>query len=221
MNTSNESGTLPADGVIKFRLTHMQGPLPHEADTFPLRHWFGICHALDLIGQHQDRYEGAAYGNLSQREGPGFLVTGTQTGGKPVLEDHDIAWVSDFNIDANQVISQGPAQPSSESLTHGQLYQLDPGIRFIIHVHSQLIWCRAAELKLPTTSADAAYGTPEMAKEVERLMQSTRAADLGGFSMGGHEDGIVVFGDTPDEAGHRLLRLYRRACMDALPQSAC
>lgn len=217
MNTSNDSAGPPTDGVIKFQALHTRGALPPDVSYTDIHSWFGICRALDLIGQHPGRYQGAAYGNISQRAERGFLITGTQTGGKPSLDEKDIAWVRSFDVLSNRVVSQGPANPSSESLTHGQLYLLDPGIGFIIHVHSPLIWDRAGELALPATSADAAYGTPEMAKEVERLMRSTPAADLGTFSMGGHEDGIVVFGETPDQAGLRLLRLYRRACELASP----
>ncbi len=118
----------------------------------------------------------------------------------------------DFNIASNRVRSQGPCRPSSESLTHGQLYSLLPDVRFVIHVHSPLIWRRSKDLGLPSTAPDAAYGTPAMALEVERLVQTSPAGEAGVFSMGGHEDGIVVFGNTPDQAGLRLLRLYRRAC---------
>lgn len=201
-----------SEGVIKFRLDHTQTPLPAGADIGPICRWFSICRALDLIGRHAERYQGAAYGNISQRAEKGFLVTGTQTGANQALESTDIAWVRSFDIAQNRVESRGPARPSSESLTHGQLYALDPEIGFVIHVHSPLIWLRRAELDLPSTKPEAAYGTPAMAQEVELLIRLPKVRDQGVFSMGGHQDGIVIFGRTPAEAGLRLLRLYRRAC---------
>ena len=201
-----------SEGVIKFRLEHTDAPLPDGFETTSLRHWFGICRALDLIGQHPHKYLGAAYGNISQRLKQGFLVTGTQTGGKAALDETDITWVKSFDIASNRVVSQGPIRPSSESLTHGQLYALDPSVHFVIHVHSAMIWQQAGLLGLPMTAVDAAYGTPEMAGEVEHLMQREGVRRQGIFGMGGHEDGIVVFGHTPDQAGQRLLRAYRQAC---------
>jgi hypothetical protein len=200
------------EGVIKFRLEHHEGGLPPDAEPESLTRWFAICRALELIGQDPRRYQGAAYGNISQRQPQGFLITGTQTGGKTALGAHDIAWVRDIDIDTNRVISQGPRRPSSESLTHGQLYALLPEVRFIIHVHSPLIWRQARRLGLPATDPLAAYGTPAMAREVERLARGTPVAEQGIISMGGHEDGIVVFGGHAEQAGLRLLRLYRRAC---------
>lgn len=202
----------PADGVIKFDLEHRPVALPPDASTASILQWFDVCRALDLIGRHPDRYEGAAYGNISQRVSEGFLVTGTQTGGKDSLQDSDIAWVTAFDVNANRVVSQGPSRPSSESLTHGQVYALLPRIRFVIHVHSPLIWHRAGKLDLPGTHPDAAYGTPEMAAEVERLLQTRKIAEEGIFAMGGHEDGIVIFGASPEQTGRRLLQLYRHTC---------
>jgi len=213
VNSDNHTAVnAPADGVIKFDLSHQTGSLPTSASTASIFQWFGICRALDLIGQHSDRYEGAAYGNISQRASEGFLITGTQTGGHNSIGDGDIAWVTAFDTRANQVISKGPSRPSSESLSHGQVYALLPQVRFVIHVHSPLIWHRTGALGLPGTHPDAAYGTPEMAAEVERLLNTRETAEQGIFTMGGHEDGIVTFGATPEQAGHRLLQLYRRAC---------
>ena len=209
---SGRQGGIPADGVTKFRAIHQRGALPGDADDSAIRHWFAICRALDLIGRHPGRYQGMAYGNISQRLARGFLVTGTQTGGRTTLGDADIAWIQEVDIGANLVRSQGPARPSSESLTHAALYALSPEVRFVIHVHSRLIWRQAQALDLPATDAGVAYGTPAMAREVERLARNPALQEGGVLSMGGHEDGILVFGGTPEEAGLRLLRLYRRAC---------
>jgi hypothetical protein len=199
------------EGVIKFQLQHEQGQLPPGFDTHDIRYWFGVCRELDLIGQHPDRYQGAAYGNISQRAPQGFLISGTQTGGQAQLGGNDIAWVIAFDVDANALRSQGPVKPSSESLTHGQIYALAAEVNFIIHIHDRHIWENAAELGLPATSVAAAYGTPEMAREVERLMADPAVRGAGAFSMGGHEDGIVIFGSSAHAAGQRTADLYRRA----------
>jgi hypothetical protein len=66
-------------------------------------------------------------------------------------------------------------------------------------------------LRLPTTNPNVPYGTPEMARETHRLFRSTALPDLQILAMGGHEDGIVVFGRTAEEAGQILLRSLARA----------
>jgi len=212
MTTGGNSSHTPLDGVIKFELTHLPGDLPGHADASAIIHWFGICRALNLIGQDPKRYEGAAYGNISQRLEHGFLVTGTQTGGKQALNMQGVAWVTECDSASNRVSSRGPARPSSESLTHAQVYQELPEVSFVIHVHSPLIWRQTETLALPATPPQAAYGTPEMAQEVRHLLEDENCREQGVFSMGGHEDGITVFGETPESTGLRLLRLYQRAC---------
>lgn len=200
----------PSEGVIKFSLQHQPADLPDWADTRDLRYWFRRCRELDLIGQHPHRYEGAAYGNISQRGPEGFLVTGTQTGGKAVLEDNDFSWVRAIDLDNNTLLAAGPARPSSESMTHDQVYRQVQTATFVIHVHSPSMWQNAGQLGLAVTNPSAEYGTPAMAREVDRLLKDPAVRTAGGFSMGGHEDGIVVFGDSPAQAGERLERLYQQ-----------
>ncbi len=210
MNT----GVHPGEGVIRFRLEHHDSPLPEWARVDELLAWFGRCRALGGIGRYPpNRYQGAAFGNISQRGPEGFLITGTQTGGRTALTPQDIAWVRNCDIADNRVVSQGPARPSSESMTHGQLYALATGIGFVIHIHDPLLWRLSARLELPTTHPGAEYGTPAMAREVEHLMAMPATRERGVFAMGGHEDGLVIFGADAEQAGLRMLALYRHACV--------
>jgi len=196
------------DGVIKFDLEHETGPLPDWADISQLQGWFGRCRKLDLIGQHADRYQGAAYGNISQRGPTGFLITGTQTGGQLRLEEKDVCWVKHIDLAHNRLTSSGPVKPSSESMTHEQVYRHVPEANFVIHVHHKAMWNQASQLGMAATDKTAKYGTQEMAYEVERLLKDKQVRNTGAFSMGGHEDGIVVFGDSADQAGKRLEQLF-------------
>jgi L-ribulose-5-phosphate 4-epimerase len=50
-----------------------------------------------------------------------------------------------------------------------------------------------------------------MAAEVQRLFRETDVLRQGIFSMGGHEDGIVAFGQTVAAAGNTLLTMLTRA----------
>ena len=52
---------------------------------------------------------------------------------------------------------------------YGAVYDLSPSIRFVFHVHSPTIWRSRAQLRLPETSPDIDYGTPEMAAAISTL----------------------------------------------------
>lgn len=199
------------EGVIKYALDYQPCPLPDGADLAGLFSWFAICREHALIGQDPARYEGYAYGNISVRAPTGFVISGTQTGGETSLGPDLLAWVQDFDIAANRLTAGGPARPSSEAMSHGQVYRALPDVGAVIHVHSPLIWRAAATLVLPTTPAEATYGTPEMAAAVERLLLTAANDSQGAFSMGGHEDGIIAYGSDIETAGGLLIDLHERA----------
>jgi ribulose-5-phosphate 4-epimerase/fuculose-1-phosphate aldolase len=201
------------EGVIKFDLRFTAGPPVAMETLAELNKWRRVLWKHALIGQDPARYEGYGFGNISQRiGGPDaprgkrqFVISGTQTGHLEALDNRHYACVTAYNAAANQVIATGPVMPSSESMTHGVIYDLDNALRAVLHVHSPDIWQTAAAQGIPVTSPSVEYGTPEMSREVERLFSQTDVRHRGIFSMGGHEDGIVAFGHTAEEAGNRLL----------------
>lgn len=212
------------EGTIKFNLQFTPSP-PLPGETLrEINAWRHILYLLQLIGRNADRYGGFGYGNISQRLEPydapphqrRFVISGTQTGGLAWLAPEHYSIVVECHPEQNLVVAEGPIPPSSESLTHGMLYALDESLRFIIHVHSPHIWQAASELNIPITSKEVAYGTPEMAREVQRLFQETEVRELLIFAMGGHEDGIVSFGHTAEEAGMVLIR-YLAQALDLRP----
>lgn len=198
------------EGVIRYRLDYRPGALPADVPLFHLFRWFTQCRQKDLIGRDPKRYGGYAYGNLSLRADPGFVISGTQTGAKPGLSADDLSWVRKIDPAHNRLSATGPARPSSEAMTHGQVYLTLPAARAVIHVHSKLIWRRAQRLGLALTGAEAGYGTPAMASEVERLLRAA-ATNHGAFAMGGHEDGIVAYAEDMDTAGGLILDLLQHA----------
>lgn len=206
------------EGVIKFQLRFTEGHAPKAEQTIQLSAWRKLCYLTKLIGQEPERYEGYGFGNISERIGRGeeahqrpFLISGTQTGFLESLEPHHYAFVRECYPEKNLVIADGPLKPSSESMTHGTLYALDERIRFVIHVHSPDLWQNAPVLNIPTTAADVPYGTPAMGAEVARLFAETDVREQGIFSMGGHEDGIVTFGETAEAAGSVLFTYLAQA----------
>ncbi len=213
---------VPQEGVIKFRADHVRRALePRRVGETACRliAWREIMALTGLVGRDPKRYEGAAYGNVSARLGPpsaalgrrAFLITGTQTSDKRCLGLDDFAVVERFNFADNRVWSYGLAEPSSESMTHGAIYDLGPHIRCVLHAHSPVLWRHARALRVPTTAAHVPYGTPEMAFEVQRLYRETVLPERPIVAMGGHEDGIVVFGRSTEETGQVLLKWLARA----------
>ena len=205
---------MQAEGVIKFDLNFEDAAAVPADMLTELNRWRGILWQQALIGQNPARYDGYGFGNVSQRIGDSnapqgkrsFVISGTQTGHLPVLENSHYARVKTYNATSNTVSAEGSIKPSSESLTHGIIYDLDNEIHVVLHVHSPDIWLAANSLGIPVTDTTVPYGTPKMAEEVQRLFNKTDAREKKIFSMGGHEDGIVSFGTTAEEAGKILLR---------------
>lgn len=215
------------EGVIKFTASHIDEPLARRRYgelCCQLVAWREIMMKTQLVGQDPGLYGGAGYGNVSGRVGPpsaahgsrSMLITGTQTGGHTQVGLDDFCLVERYDYQRNQVWSRGPIAPSSETMTHGAIYDLSPHIRFVFHGHGAVIWQQARALRIPTSDASVAYGTPEMAEEVHRLYRSSPLAEVGVMAMGGHEDGIIVFGRTAEQAGRTLItylaRAYQRVC---------
>jgi hypothetical protein len=214
------------EGVIKFHAAHTREPLAgqHRDLACKLVAWREVMGKLELVGQDPARYGGAGYGNVSARVGPpslprgkrAMLITGTQTGGIQKLGPAELCLVERYDYAENRVVSRGAVEPSSETMTHGAIYDLSPAIRFVFHAHSPVIWRAASALRIPTSDARVAYGTPEMAREVQRLYFGSALPALRILAMGGHEDGIIVFGESAEAAGQTLVtqlaRAYEQAC---------
>jgi ribulose-5-phosphate 4-epimerase/fuculose-1-phosphate aldolase len=212
-----------AEGVTRFECDHTRAALEprlYEAAARELSAWRELLARLDLLGQHPARYEGLGYGNVSARSSPlggaprgrrPFLVTGTQTGGRRALVLDDFCVVERWDLVLNRVTSRGLTPPSSESLTHGALYDIAPAARAVLHAHSPEIWRHARALRIPVTNAAAANGTPAMALEVQRLYRESTLSSTGILAMGGHEDGVIALGRSAGEAGEILVRHLARA----------
>lgn len=207
------------EGVIKFQLDFtVAAPVP-AAEIAEINQWRALLYQHKLIGQDPTRYGGYGYGNLSVRLAPfdapptqrRFLISGSQTGDIAELGAEHYAIVSECYPEENRIVASGPIRPSSESLTHGAVYALDPAIRVVLHAHSPEIWHAAARLHIPITDENVPYGTPAMAAEVARLYATTDMAQRYIFSMGGHEDGIVSFGENAQIAMNVLLEALAAA----------
>jgi ribulose-5-phosphate 4-epimerase/fuculose-1-phosphate aldolase len=199
------------EGVIKYRLDHRYASLEQAIDIRHINAWRFMFSKLGLIGQDPARYQGLGFGNISQRLTPDdnrFLITGTQTGHLAYLKTEHFAMIEGANPKQNTLESRGPSRPSSEALTHASIYQLDPAVHAVIHVHSPDIWRHTLMLNLPHTGNEIAYGSVEMTEAVEKLFLSGQLQKRSIFSMLGHEDGIVAFGASLAEAAQTLITQY-------------
>ncbi|NQV86344.1 MAG: class II aldolase/adducin family protein [Woeseiaceae bacterium] len=197
---------MPDEGYIKYRSHWSPGPAPDAAAVRILDEWRRPLFAAGLIGQYKEHEIG--FGNISIRYGQTnqFLITGTQTGHVEYSDETHYSLVTSYDIERNEVSCTGPLQASSEAMTHAAIYELDPSIKAIVHVHSKPLWTKHLN-EMCTTQADIQYGTPEMAQEFRRLYEETPFRSEGIAVMGGHEEGLLSFGTSLEQAATRVLAL--------------
>ena len=194
------------EGYIKYESHWTPGPATHVSAARDLDRWRRPLYEARLIGEYEEH--GIGYGNLSVRRGSSglFLISGTQTGHLPITDESNYSLVTDCDIRGNVVRCSGPIQASSEAMTHASIYALGDAIGAVVHAHSAELWRRYMG-ELPTTNPEIAYGTPDMAKEIDRLYRMAGFRESGIAVLAGHEDGLISFGTTLEEAALRMLSL--------------
>jgi ribulose-5-phosphate 4-epimerase/fuculose-1-phosphate aldolase len=164
-----------------------------------------------LIGVTSD---GIGYGNISVRAGGGgFYISGTATGRFSALEEKHYALVNSWSYNQNALQCTGMINASAESLSHAAIYESLPNIVAVIHIHHKGMWNKYLN-SLRTTSTDITYGTPEMAREIKNIVGTAMPDQDSILVMGGHEEGIVAWGESLDIAGENILRYYQSFLKD-------
>lgn len=199
--------TQPRDeGIIKFKLTLKRAPAPEMNQVIALEKWRALFFKLGLVGEYPS--EKIGYGNLSSRLHKNtFIITGSQTGHLAHLQAHHYTKVIDCDLKKGFVTAEGLIPPSSESLTHFGIYESNPLIQHVFHVHNNQLWKKMLEGNYDSVSEDIPYGTIEMAEATQVLMAGKTS---GMFVMKGHDDGIISYGTTAEEAGRIILDVYRK-----------
>ncbi len=193
------------DGVIKFNYTCQDKDFEIKPRFYKkINHYRMLIKAQGYIGQYND---GICFGNLSIRRGKSrhFIITASDTG--KILNTLPQHYVEIINCDVinNLCCYKGSALPSSEALSHFILYNFSQEINAVIHIHNKALWEKLL-YKVPTSSPDVEYGTREMVQEIIRLLEYTDLSKEKILVMGGHEDGIICFGETIEEAWQKLLK---------------
>ena len=196
------------EGYVKYVSHWTPGAATHIAAARELDTWRKPLYEAGLIGQYEDL--GIGYGNISVCRGSRdlFLISGTQTGHLPATDERHYSLVTDCDIRNNIVRCSGPVQASSEAMTHAAIYALGDAIGAVVHVHSAELWQRKLG-KLPTTDPDVAYGTPDMARELDRLYRLAGFKEAGVAVLAGHDEGLISFGTTLEQAATRILQIYQ------------
>jgi len=196
----------PQDGSVKFdcQLTKEKIVIPPELFD-PLNYWRNEMWLKCLIGAYPD---GIGYGNISVRipQSDQFYISGTATGGIPELEQLHYPLVEKCELSLNTVWCRGLIKASAESMSHAAVYSAQADIGAVVHIHSRELWEKYIDV-LPTTSRKVEYGTPEMANEIVRIMTHPDTLKNKVFVMGGHEEGIISFGKTVEEAARIIFDL--------------
>lgn len=203
------------EGVIQFSfdLEPVTSPLVEAGVLHNMLAWRTVLRRLELLGRTPGRYGGLGYGNLSVRDRGRpreFIITASQTAGIRDLGPDGLCRIRDFDLARFRVSAEGTKPPSSESLSHAMIYDADPAIGWIFHVHSPEIWSRAEALELAAIDAEVAYGSPAMARSVAAVLAAKTERPLVFVTLG-HEDGVFACGRTATETGASLVKLLARS----------
>ena len=194
------------EGYVKYNCTWIPDRPLISSEIAELNYWRNRLYQLGLIGQYDN---GIGFGNVSKRGkiDKEIIISGTNTGGISVLNESHYTTVIDYDWRENWVTCRGTIAASSETLTHGAIYEANPQINGVIHIHHRHLW-QNLMYRVPTTQENIAYGTPEMAAEIIRLCQEERLEEQQILVMSGHEEGIIAFGQDLAKAGNLLLSYY-------------
>ena len=194
------------DGVIKYSINHISDNSPEFKEYDILESLRSRLFTLGLIGVQ----DGIGYGNISVRveEKNSFFITATQTGELKNLSEEFYTYISSYDFSKFSVTSQGRHQPSSEALSHAMIYQISPKINAVIHIHSKALWEFMKKSNSLYTTAE--YGTVAMVNEIASLYKNQNPFKESIFVMRGHEDGIMAFGKTVEEAELILFDIMRK-----------
>ncbi len=195
------------EGYIKYTSLLSKGPSPNASCIKEINEARTALFDVDLIGVYPD---GIGFGNLSVRdEGSQFVITGSATGDKRELTNREYALVTHFDIEGNSVESIGAINASSESMTHGTIYQNSATTKAIIHVHSRELFDFMLTGSYGATPADVPYGTPAMALAIKDLVLSTDE-EVAIFVTAGHDEGVIAYGPDVESVKDIIFETYSK-----------
>jgi uridine phosphorylase len=190
------------EGYIKYQCNWIKEDVIQPEQILDINTWRKRLMDQGYLGMYDN---GIGYGNISIRLQDGsFIITGSATGDISTLTTEHYAVVSDFDLVKNQLTCKGMTIASSESLTHAAIYACSKDIHAVVHVHHKEKWNRLLH-QSATTDKSIGYGTPAMAFAIQELITQHKVGSNKIIVMGGHEDGLISFGQTLEEAAMAFL----------------
>ena len=181
------------EGYIKFSITQIDGDLPDNSNLEQLNLTRTVIHKMGLLGVYPN---GIGFGNVSVRDkGDSFIISGSATGSDEVLSLDKYAFVKEFNLKKNSVISVGKTKASSESMSHGAVYRANKNINSVIHIHSKKMFDCMLKNGYVATPSSAQFGTPQLAIEIFNMVKDGKREN-GIIVMAGHNEGIIFYGNN-------------------------
>ncbi len=200
------------EGIIKFKIIFTKEASVLKEDISTINRWRNILFNKKLIGCSN----GIGYGNASvfsdrlYDNKKAFIITGSQTGNIAELTNKYYCAVIGYDFKKKLIIAKGEAKPSSESLSHASFYDTDDKIKSVIHIHCTKLWNQANNLNIPMIDKNAECGSKEMAAEIIKTYKRYKRKKINLFCMAGHKDGLISFGQDPDQAGYAILEALKR-----------
>jgi len=194
------------EGYIKYSAHRRDGEVEYTEDVRNLNMVRTTLFNMELIGVYDN---GIGYGNVSYRtEGNSFVISGSATGGEMALKPDQFALVESFDLANNSVDSVGKIDASSESMSHGAIYEAIPEVNTVIHVHSRKIFDHMIEKHYPKTPKEISFGTPELATSIKEVILSNKLPN-GVLVTEGHDEGVIVYAVNLDIAYDLINTLYK------------
>jgi len=188
---------MSGEGYVKYIAEHTMSPAIETPNWAELNTARTKLREMGLIGVTPG---GIGFGNLSARvKGGQFIISGTATGALPILDPDGYCLITSFYVEENRVVSTGPVKPSSETMTHGVIYQSCPGANCVIHIHSRAIFDGMIRDNCPATPVSAAYGTPDIALAIKKIVLESKKNE-GSIVLAGHDEGVIVYGPSVEKA---------------------
>lgn len=192
-------------GYIKYKSIREKGFIPETKEFTLLNQARTTLHEMKLIGVYDN---GIGFGNISIRFiSNHFIISGSATGGKKKLKKGDYAFIKSIDIEKNEVNYIGQINASSESMSHGVIYETLPEVNCVIHIHNKQIFEFMLKNNYSKTPKNIEYGTVKFAQAIKVLIASL-APKYGLFVTEGHEEGVFVYGDSIQVAMDQVRQIY-------------
>ncbi len=162
-----------------------------------IRHWSGVFARNNCA----PAVPGGFGGNLSCREGEGFLITASGAN-LADLTAEQIVRICHIDQDNLNVVAEGCLEPSSETLLHGAIYQARTEINAVFHGHYPIFEANFSTLGYRITENEAEYGSLQLVQEALAILGNEKFILL-------RNHGFISMGTSPEEAGNTIMDILR------------